>query len=115
MELLKALSEWEIDFATMPCELVFRSERVEKTAGQRNLFHAVCSDLAPHFGLTPGGMKLKVKASFYGIEIRDEAGIYYAVVPSSEDSDREEYGRLIDHAYRMGAEQGFAVPDRRKK
>ena len=111
--ILRALIDMGMDLKRHPVELIVREERVEKTHEQRKLFHAVCSDLAPHFALSPGGMKLKVKASFYGVEIRDEDGVYYAVVPSSEDSDREEYSRLIDHAYQMGAEQGVVVQDRR--
>ena len=98
-----------------PLELVLRTERREKTSAQRKLFHAVCADIAPLVGLTPGGTKLKVKASFYGVDIKGEDGVYYALVPASEESDREEYSRLIDHAYQWAAEAGHHVPDRRPK
>ena len=98
-----------------PLELILRTERREKTAPQRKLFHAVCADIAPLVGLTPGGAKLKIKASFYGVEIKGEDGVYYAMVPSSEDSDREEYSRLIDHAYLWAAEAGHNIPDRRPR
>lgn len=96
-----------------PLELILRTERKEKSPAQRALFHAVCADIAPLVGLTPGGAKLKIKASFYGVDIIGEGGVYYALVPSSEDSDREEYSRLIDHAYQWAAEAGFNIPDRR--
>ena len=98
-----------------PLELILRTERREKTSAQRKLFHAVCADIAPLVGLTPSGTKLKVKASFYGVDIKGEDGVYYALVPSSEESDREEYSRLIDHAYQWAAEAGHHVPDRRPK
>lgn len=100
-----------------PLELILRTQRLEKTGAQRALFHAICADLAPHMHMAPGAVKLKVKASFYGVEIRDpEAdGVFYAVVPSSEDSDREEYSRLIDHAYQWAAEKGINIPDRRPR
>lgn len=96
-----------------PLELILRTERKEKSHEQRKLFHAVCADIAPLVGLTPGGTKLKIKASFYGVDIKGEDGVYYALVPSSEDSDREEYSRLIDHAYQWAAEAGYEIPDRR--
>ena len=98
-----------------PLELILRTERKEKTHEQHKLFHAVCADIAPLVGLTPGGAKLKIKASFYGVEIIGEGGVYYALVPSSEESDREEYSRLIDHAYQWAAEAGHNIPDRRVK
>ena len=98
-----------------PLEMILRTERREKTAAMRKLFHAVCADISPLVGLTPGGTKLKIKASFYGVEIRNEDGVYYALVPSSEESDREEYGRLIDHAYQWAAEAGHHIPDRRTR
>ena len=98
-----------------PLELVLRTERVEKTAEQRKLFHAICAEIAPRVGYTPGGVKLRVKASFYGVEIQNEDGVYYSILPSSEDSDREEYSRLIDHAYQWAAEAGHPIPDRRPR
>lgn len=104
----------DIDFAKHPCELVVRSERVEKTDAQRALFHAVCADIAPLWALPPRAVKLRVKADFYGVEVIDRDGVIVGVVPSSEDSDREEYSRLIEHAYQMAAESGHHIPDRRQ-
>lgn len=99
-----------------PLELIIRPERIEKTHEQRKLFHAVCSDIAPHRHEEPRVTKLKVKAAFYGVEVvLKEDGVIVAVVPSSEDSDREEYSRLIDFAYQWAAEQGIYVPDRRMR
>lgn len=110
-----ALGAFKFDFERMPMELLFRNERVEKTDDQRRLFHAICNDLAPALGLEPRAAKLKIKADFYGVEVINEDGVIVAVVPSSEDSDREEYSRLIDHAYRFAAEQDIFIPDRRTK
>jgi len=109
---LNAIASMLID-PRHPLELILRTERVEKTHEQRKLFHAVCADIAPLMGLTPGGVKLKVKAKFYGVDIKGEDGVYYALVPSSEESDREEYSRLIDSAYQWAAEGGHFIPDRR--
>jgi hypothetical protein len=98
-----------------PLEIIVREERIEKSNEQRKLFHAVCADLAPHLGLTPRACKLRMKADFYGVEVVNEDGVIVAVVPSSEDSDREEYSRLIDHTYQFAAEQSIALADRRTK
>lgn len=105
----------DVDFSQHPTELIMRAEYRQKTDAQRKLFHAVCADVAPLWGLTPRAVKLKVKADFYGVEVIDRDGVIVAVVPSSEDSDREEYSRLIDHTYQMAAESGFEIPDRRPK
>ena len=114
LAVLSALGHTLVD-QQAPLEIILRTERKEKTHAQRKLFHAVCADIAPLVGLTPGGTKLKIKASFYGVEIKGDDGVYYALVPSSEESDREEYSRLIDHAYQWAAEAGHHIPDRRTK
>lgn len=133
LAILSALRDISIDFARSPCELIVREARVEKTTGDRKLFHGACADLAPHLGLTPGETKTKVKEDFYGSEVviaggrltpdelatfkrlLDKVGHYDVVVQSSEDSDQEEYRRLIDHLYQMASELGFQLADRRTK
>lgn len=113
LRILRALIEMRIDPGRKALELIVREEREEKTVAMRKLFHAVCADMAPHLGYTPGATKLRVKASFYGVEVKNEDGVYYALVPSSEESDREEYSRLIDHAYQYAANAGITLVDRR--
>lgn len=133
LAILSALRDISIDFERTPCELIVREARVEKNHGDRKLFHAACSDLAPHLGLTPGETKTKVKEDFYGAEVvipggrlspeelatfkrlLDKVGHYDVVVQSSEDSDQEEYRRLIDHLYQMASEGGIQLADRRTK
>jgi hypothetical protein len=113
--IVTGLLEMTFDPEKRPVVLVLREELVEKTPAQRALFHAICGDLAPHLGLTPRACKLLVKARFYGVEAADHDGVIVAIVPSSEDSDREEYSQLIDFAYQMAAEQGIHLADRRTK
>ncbi len=133
LAILSALRDLSIDFARYPCELVVRSERVEKTPADRGQFHAACADLAPLWGETPGAVKQKVKEDFYGADVVIEKGVltpeetqelgrllsklghYSVVVQSSEDSDQEEYRRLIAHLYQMAAESGHQLIDRRTK
>ena len=114
-QVLRALLEFEVDFRRHPIELVAREERMEKTPDQRRLFHAVCADLAPQLGLTPGQAKQLVKAEFYGVDHKTVAGRTYEFTRSSEDSDREEYSRLIDFAYQWGAENGIVIAERRTR
>lgn len=96
-----------------PLELILRTERKEKSPAQRALFHAVCGDLAPLLGLAPAETKQLIKEQFYGVETKVVLGVPRRFTQASEDSDREEYSRLIDFAYQLGAEQGFNIPDRR--
>lgn len=110
---VSALLAFEIDPARRPVELIVREERIEKSGGQRRLWHAVLGDLAPRLGLSPKETKQLVKEEFYGVEVREVLGRRYRFVPSTEDSDRDEYGRLIEFTYQLAAENGIELPDRR--
>lgn len=88
-------------------EIIVRDLKREKSAGQRNLFHALCSEFGSRLGMTPGAVKDFVKADFYGTESVHIGDRVVTVIRSSEDSDREEYGRLIDHVIQVAAEQGI--------
>lgn len=92
-----------------PLEVIVRDLRVEKSAGQRNLFHALCSEFAARLGMTPAAVKEFVKADFYGTESVKIGDRVVTLLRSSEGSDREEYGRLIDHLIQVAAEQGFIL------
>jgi len=110
---LRALLEMQFDPHYHPVELIVREIRKEKTPDQRRLFHAICGDIAPQLGLTPGQTKQYIKEEFYGIETKIVLGKLRHFVQSTEDSDREEYSRLIDFAYQWAAEAGVVIPDRR--
>jgi hypothetical protein len=132
--IMRALLETSIDLAARPCELIFREVRVEKEDWQRRLFHATCADIAPHWGLTPAETKDRIKQEFYGTDVIVQRGRltndevlefqrllrkigphHQVVVQPSEDSDREEYDRLINYAYQMASESEINLPDRRRK
>lgn len=110
-----AIAGMTLPFAERRFELILREARVEKTDAQRRLWHAVVGDLAPILGLTPGETKHLVKAEFYGSETRTVMGRAHEFVRSSEGSDREEYGRLIDFTYELAAREGINLNDRRTK
>ena len=94
-------------------EVIIRPARKEKTKDQRSLFHAICSDIGTELGNTPGQIKHAIKFDFYGTEEYRVGEEIFFEVPSSEESDRAEYSRLIDHAYRWAAERGVLIQDRR--
>lgn len=116
-----------------PCEIIVRAERIPIAGWRRNLFHAMVSEVAPHWGLSPAEAKLRVKTDFYGAEVPIEpgrltaeevfelqrllrkVGRYDVKVQSSEDSDDEEYERLCEHLILMAAESGFVISDRRPR
>lgn len=100
-----------------PLELILRTERKEKTSGQRALWHAVMGDAAPLLGLTPGEVKQLVMEEFHGVHFKTVFGTkrWFCDVESSEDADKEEYSRRIDFTYQFLAEKGIVVPDRRPR
>ena len=101
--------------AERPLEVIVRTPRKEKTPEQRRLFHAICGDIGGTLGLTPGEVKSAIKQDFFGVDKVKIGGRVYDVVQSSEDSEREEYGRLIDYAYIWAADREVKVADRRSK
>lgn len=95
-------------------EVIIRPARQEKTKDQRALFHAICSEVGLILGATPGQVKYAIKADFYGLDTFRVGEEVFVDVQSSEDSDRAEYSRLIDHAYLWAADRGVYVRDRRQ-
>lgn len=106
LRILAALAEFDIDFARRPIEIVVREEFEEKTARQRNLFHAVCDDVGVQLGYFPGEFKKVVKAVYFGDDWR-----FF----STEELDYEHYGHLIECAYMIAAYEGIVIPDRRAR
>lgn len=103
--ILAALAELPIDFRKKRIELIAREEVRPKSARQRALFHAVCSDLALEIGERPAKVKDDIKALYFGTD--DE---YH-----TEDLDHEQYGALIESTYAIAADLGIQLPDRRTK
>lgn len=91
------------------CPTCKRPFRLDKTAEQRDKFHALCRDIGQVIGLTPGQVKAAVKQEFYGLDEFKMGDKWYRTVKSSEDSDRIEYSALIEHAYQWAAENGIAL------
>ena len=110
---LGALRDWEVDFAHHPVEVIVRDPKKEKTPEQRALFHAIVGDIAKTTGETPAAIKLRIKGEFYGVEVTTTDGVVAMLVPESEDSDREEYSRLINFSYQWAARRGISLVDRR--
>ena len=92
-----------------PLEIIVKEPSRDKSHEQRKLFHAICAEAAPQLGLTPNETKQLIKSEFYGVETRSIGGKNYSFVQSSEESDREEYERLIAFALQFLAEQGIVI------
>jgi len=95
-------------------EIVVRPAWRDKTPDQRKLFHAICTDIGLEVGLTPGQVKAAIKEDFYGTDEFFVGNRKYRGVQSSEESDREEYSRLIDFAYQWAAEREVLIRDWRR-
>ena len=75
----------------------------KKTNIQRNKFHAMCRELGLFIGETPGKVKAAIKQDFYGIDEFKIGNKWYREVRPSEQSLRDEYSELIDHAILFAA------------
>ena len=84
---------------------------LDKTAEQRNKFHALARKIGMEIGLTPGQVKAAVKQEHFGLDEFLFGKKWYRTVKSSEDTDRIEYSELIEAAYRWAAENGIAIND----
>lgn len=108
LRILGALVEFGLDFEKHPVELIAREVVHPLSPPQRRLFHAICADAAPHFGMTPREYKEGVKDYYFGEEWRE-------LDFSTEDLDHEHYGHLIETAYMIAAEHGVYLADRRPR
>lgn len=106
LRVLGALREFDLNFREHPVEIVVREPLVQHSAGQRALFHAVCDDVGPRLGYTPGEFKDELKKIYFG-DGWDRL--------STEDLDHEHYGYLIETAYRVAAWCEIVVLDRRSR
>lgn len=118
--IVEALLGFGLDFAGHPVELIVREVVEQISPPQRRLFHAICADAAPHFGMTPGEFKIAVKAAFFGESdsldrLTDLVSGISEERYSTEDLEHEMYGWLIETAYRLAAENGVFLADRRPR
>lgn len=75
-----------------------------KTNEQRNKFHAMCTEIGNHIGLTAGKVKEAIKEDFFGIDEWKVGNKWYRGVRPSELAQRAEYAALIDFTYQWAAE-----------
>lgn len=84
---------------------------LDKTAAQRNKFHALCREIGKELGETPGHIKEAVKQEHFGLDEFKIGGKWYRAVKSSEDAKRMEYSELIETALRWAAENGVYLDE----
>lgn len=93
------------------CPTCKRPYRHDKTAEQRNKFHAICREIGKAVGETPGHIKTAIKIDHFGIDEFLIRGKWYRDIKSSEDTDRVEYSELIEAAYRWAAEREIYISE----
>jgi hypothetical protein len=93
------------------CPTCLRPIALSKTHQQRKTFHLMCADIGREIGLTPGQVKSAIKQEHFGLDEFKMGNKWYRTVQSSEDTNRPEYGELIETAYRWAAENGVALPE----
>lgn len=106
LRILAHLRDFGPDFRRHPLELIVREEITPKSDAQRALFHAVCEDVGPLIGYTPGEFKDEVKRQWFGDGWQRM---------STEDLPHEHYGHMIDLAYRIASWNEIYLPDRRSR
>jgi len=82
---------------------------------QRNLFHALCRQWGNEAGYTMGQVKEAVKQHVYGTDTITIGGKTVTVTGSTEVTadgklrDKADYSELIEHTYRLAAEDGIVL------
>jgi len=82
---------------------------------QRKLFHALCRDWGNEAGYTMGQVKEAIKQHVYGTDSVVVGGRPVTVTGSTERTadgklrDKTDYSELIEHAYRLAAEDGIVL------
>lgn len=103
--------------APKPMEIIVRRYKRDKTAEQRGWFHSLCTLLGADVGYSMGAVKEIVKQRVFGTDTVAVGPRTYTVTPSSERDDdgeerkTDEYAKLIDEIYLLGAEAGIVLPD----
>ena len=89
---------------------------VEKhSKDQRNLFHALCRQWGNECGYTMGQVKEAIKQHVYGTDSIEMGGRTVTVTGSTEVDadgkirDKTDYSELIEHTYRLAAEDGIIL------
>ncbi len=82
---------------------------------QRALFHVLCRQWGNQVGYTEGQVKEAIKQHVYGTDSIELGGKCITVTGSTETTsdgklrDKSDYSELIEHAYRLAAEDGVIL------
>lgn len=82
---------------------------------QRGLFHALCRQWGNEVGYTEGQVKEAIKQHVYGTDTVEIGGKVVTVTGSTEHTaegkirDKKDYSELIEHTYRLAAEDGVIL------
>ena len=91
-------------------EIEIRQRRKEKTPAQRGKWHCLCREFGRHIGLSLEECKDMIKQIVLGTKtITRKNGDELEIVQSSEREDRIGYSELIEHTFRIAAEEGYLL------
>jgi hypothetical protein len=98
-------------------EVIIQPHIEKKSDEQRGWFHFLCREMSKETGYTEGEIKEYIKAETFGSTVVQVGDIQREVTCSSETDEngkarsKTDYSKLIDGAYRIGAEAGIALPN----
>ena len=96
-------------------EVVIRDAEKEGTKQQEAWFNMLCRMIATETGDDPESIKYLIKEKVFGRIISEVMGVTIEFVPRSNFEGLAGYSKLIECAYRTGADLGIILPEPRKK
>ena len=101
--------------ADCPMQVTIEPYIEKHTKEQRALFHVLCREWGNQKGYTMAQVKEGVKQAVYGVDPVEINGKTYYVTGSTEVTadgklrDKTDYSELIEHTYRLAAEDGVIL------
>lgn len=92
-------------------EVIIQPHVDDQTHEQRQFFHVLVGILAKDLGYNPNEMKQAIKCDYYGSEMKMILGKEREIVQSTTKNNKDEYSLLIEHTYKLAAEQGCVLPN----
>ena len=98
-----------------PIEITIEPYVEKHSNEQRALFHVLCREWGNQAGYTEGQVKEAIKQHVYGTDTVNIGGRAVEVTGSTERTadgklrDKTDYSELIEHTYRLAAEDGVIL------
>ena len=96
-------------------EMILRKRTDHGTKEQERWFNILCRMIADENGDEPESIKYIIKEKVFGRILSEAMGVTVEFVPRSNYEGRAGYSKLIECAYRTGAELGIVLPEPKKQ